>query len=349
MKIGLLQEGDSTGTKPEVRYHELLEEVALADRLGFSTWGTSEQHFNAPGWTVSAPEVLYAAVAMRTERIKLRPMSIVLLPWNHPITVAERFATLDILSKGRAELNLARSNNMHAMKVFEVNPAETREIFAESLSIIEKAFTNPELEHSGKYWNIAPATLTPTCVGGRFPRLSFAATSVDSHANAARSGYGVITFDNYFGLEYLDECIAAYRQGWSEGGDARANANNYFGVYVATAYCAPTLEEAAKEADHMAVAYFNEAFRVMTMLADKPGYEYMGQIIKLQGVHDRPEWLRSETASVMIGTPADYIKRLKFLENKGVNEVLLRLDGYGHEKVMRAIELIGKEVIPAVS
>ena len=349
MKIGLLQEGDSTGTKPEVRYHELLDEVALADKLGFSTWGTSEQHFNAPGWTVSAPEVLYAAVAMRTERIKLRPMSIVLMPWNHPVTIAERFATLDILSKGRAELNAARSNNMHAMKVFEVNPAETREIFAESLSILEKAFTNPEIEHTGKYWNIAPTKLTPTCVGGRFPNISFAATSVDSHANAAKSGYGVITFDNFFGLDYLDECIAAYRAGWAEGGDRQANPNNYFGVYVATAYCAKTREEAAREADHMAVEYFNEALRVMTMLADKPGYEYMGKIVKLQGVNDKPDWLRTETASVMIGSPADYIERLKFLESKGVDEVLLRVDGYGHEKVMKAIDLIGREVIPAFS
>ncbi|MEN9923886.1 MAG: hypothetical protein RL268_12 [Pseudomonadota bacterium] len=349
MKIGLLQEGDSTGTTPAVRYHELIEEVALADKLGFSTWGTSEQHFNAPGWTVSAPEVLYAAVAMRTERIKLRPMSIVLMPWNHPITVAERFATLDVLSKGRAELNLARSNNMHALKVFEVNPAETRTIFSESLSIIEKIFTNPEIEHAGKYWNIEKAVITPTCIGGRFPKISFAATSLESHANAAKSGYGVITFDNFFGLDYLDECLAAYRQGWSEGGDSLPNPNNYFGVYVATAYCAPTREEAAKEADHMAVAYFNEALRVMSMLASQPGYEYMGRIMELQGINDKPDWLRKETASVMIGTPEDYIERLKFLESKGVDEVLLRLDGYGHEKVMNAIELIGKEVLPAFS
>src|SRR6185437_14286022 len=215
MKIGLLQEGDSTGTTAQVRYHEVIEEVALADKMGFSAWGTSEQHFNGPGWTVSAPEVLYAAVAMRTERIVIRPMSAVLLTWNHPIQIAERFAALDIVSKGRAELCLARSNSMDTMKVFGVNPALTREIFGESLEVLCKIFTDPRIEHSGKYWKISPATVTPTCVVGRFPKLSMAATSVPSHRAAGSQGMGVITFDNYFGFDYLDECIASYRSGWA--------------------------------------------------------------------------------------------------------------------------------------
>ncbi|MFC7766534.1 hypothetical protein [Leucobacter soli] len=65
MKIGLLQEGDLTGTDQATRYHDLVEEVKLADRLGFSTWGTSEQHFSPPRFSVAAPEVLYAAIAPR--------------------------------------------------------------------------------------------------------------------------------------------------------------------------------------------------------------------------------------------------------------------------------------------
>lgn len=88
MRIGLLQEGDLTGTTASERYHQLIEEVSLADRLGFSTWGTSEQHFSPPNFSVAAPEVLYSAIAMRTKNIKLRTMASVMLRWNHPILVA---------------------------------------------------------------------------------------------------------------------------------------------------------------------------------------------------------------------------------------------------------------------
>jgi alkanesulfonate monooxygenase SsuD/methylene tetrahydromethanopterin reductase-like flavin-dependent oxidoreductase (luciferase family) len=293
--------------------------------------------------------VLYAAVAMRTERICIRPMSTVLLTWNHPIQIAERFGALDILSKGRAELCLARSNSMDTMKVFGVNPALTREIFAESLDILKKIFVNPQIEHEGKHWKITPATVTPTCVDGRFPKLSIAATSVTSHESAGRSSYGVITFDNYFGFDYLDECVTSYRDGWSGRDSDPAYANDYFGLYVATAYCAPTLAEAAAVADHQAQVYFDEVLRVMNLLADKPGYEYMAKLNEFKGIRDTPDWLRKNTPSVMIGTPEDYVERLKALERRGVDEVLLRIDGFGHEQIMRSIELIGREVIPAVS
>lgn len=352
MKIGLLQEGDSTGTSPQVRYHEIIEEVALADKLGFSTWGTSEQHFNPPGWTVSAPEVLYAAVAMRTERIILRPMSIVLLTWNHPIQIAERYASLDIISKGRAELCLARSNSVETMKIFGVDPSKTREIFAENLEILEKIFTDPVVEHQGNYWQFPQIQVTPTCVDNKFPKLSSAATSVVSHENMGKSGYGVISFDSYFGWDYTDECLAAYKTGWENRNHASPNQNNTFGVYVATAFCAPTLAEAAEVADEQALAYFDEVIRVNTSLANSPGYEYMGHIENFKAVREggkASDWLKESTASVMIGTPDDYITRLKDLEARGVDEVLLRIDGFGHDKIMKTIELIGKEVIPSVS
>src|ERR1700709_487703 len=99
MKVGLLQEGEiRPGQSVAQRYEEMIAEATLADRMGFSCWGTSEQHFSPPRFTVAAPEVLYAAIARHTKNIKLRIMCAVMLKWNHPILVAERLATLDIVS-----------------------------------------------------------------------------------------------------------------------------------------------------------------------------------------------------------------------------------------------------------
>ena len=70
MKVGLLQEAElMEGVDPNQRYWEMIEEVALADRLGFSCWGTSEQHFSPPRFTVSAPEVLYALEVEEPSRL----------------------------------------------------------------------------------------------------------------------------------------------------------------------------------------------------------------------------------------------------------------------------------------
>lgn len=119
MRVGLLSEGDiSRSASYADRYRELIDEIVLADELGFSTFGTSEQHFSPPRFTVSSPEVLYAAIASLTKHIRLRTMASVLLKWNHPILVAERLATLDIVSDGRAEICTARSNNLYTLEAF---------------------------------------------------------------------------------------------------------------------------------------------------------------------------------------------------------------------------------------
>ncbi|WP_226862943.1 LLM class flavin-dependent oxidoreductase [Mycolicibacterium baixiangningiae] len=135
MRVELLQEGDLTGTTAYERYHQLIGEVELADRLGFSTWGTSEQHFSPPSFSIAAREVLYSAIAMRTSRITLRTMASVMLRWNHPILVVERLATLDIVSHGRAEVCTARSNNLTTLDAFGVDPAETRDQWEDGMDV----------------------------------------------------------------------------------------------------------------------------------------------------------------------------------------------------------------------
>ena len=105
MRFGFLSECETPeGTTHHRRYWEVMDEVILAEEMGFDFFGTSEQHFLVGLATVSAPEVFYPAIAMRTSRIRLRHMVVILpFPFNHPIRVAERLATLDIVSNGRAE------------------------------------------------------------------------------------------------------------------------------------------------------------------------------------------------------------------------------------------------------
>lgn len=347
MKIGLLQEGDLTGTDEFTRYHDLTEEVRLADRLGFSTWGTSEQHFSPPRFSVAAPEVLYASIAAQTEQIKFRTMASVLLEWNHPILVAERLATLDIVSKGRAEICTARSNNVTTMGAFGVDPKDTRAQWEDSMDVLMKAMVDEKLSHDGPVWKIPEVEIVPKPHTKPHPAVSVAASSVQSHGNAGDRGIGVITFDNYFGFDYLQECIDGYNEKFAAADHSNVVApNNYRGLYVATAYCAPTREEAKEIAREVALGYFKFILDLYIPLSKNPNYQYLDIIEKLTEREGDLDWLCEYSPSVMIGTPEDYIERLQRLEAMGVDEVLLRIDGVGHENIMKSLDLIGAEVIP---
>jgi alkanesulfonate monooxygenase SsuD/methylene tetrahydromethanopterin reductase-like flavin-dependent oxidoreductase (luciferase family) len=349
MRVGLLQEGDLTGTTVYDRYHQVIEEVALADRLGFSTWGTSEQHFSPPSFSIAAPEVLYSAIAMRTNQIKLRTMASVMLKWNHPILVAERLATLDIVSKGRAEVCTARSNNLTTLAAFGVDPAETREQWEDGMDVLVKAMTAEKLEHDGPIWKIPSVEVVPKPYTTPHPAISVAASSAQTHANAGTRGIGAITFDNYFGFDYLGECLDAYRTAF-DGADHSAVVapNDYRGLYVATAFCAEDRAEARRIARDIAMDYFTFILNLYVPLSKKPGYTYLDTLEQLIEHQDDLDWLCEYTPSVMIGTPDDFIERLQRVEAMGIDEVLLRIDGMGHDHIMKSLELIGHEVIPVV-
>ncbi|MDI2098915.1 LLM class flavin-dependent oxidoreductase [Ruicaihuangia caeni] len=349
MRVGLLQEGDLVGTTVAERYHQMIKEVKLADELGFSTWGTSEQHFSPPHFSVAAPEVLYSAIAAQTSSIKLRTMASVMLKWNHPVLVAERLATLDIVSNGRAEICTARSNNIPTLKAFGVDPKETRAQWDDSMDLLMKAISQPEVEHEGPVWSFPKRQIMPTPVTLPHPPVSVAASSVESHHNAGKRGIGVITFENYFGFPYLQECLDAYRESFGSSDHSAVLApNDYSGLYVASAFCAPTRQQALEIAGDVVRHYFEFILDLYIPLADNPGYGYLEEIKALIEHRDDLEWLCKTSPSVMVGTPDDFIERLQRLESMGVDEVLLRIDGMGHEAIMDSLRLIGAEVIPVV-
>jgi len=348
MRIGLLQEGETMpGVTVAQRYQEMIEEVSRADELGFYSWGTSEQHFSPPRFTVSAPEVLYAAIARETKNIKLRIMCSVLLKWNHPILVAERLATLDIVSNGRAEVATARSNNLLTLEAFGVSPSETRTQWEDGMAVLIKAMSDESLEHNGPIWKIPPRRIVPRPLQKPHLPLWVSASSIETHRLAGERGIGVLTFENYFGFDYLQACLDAYHEGLKSGGSAAPARNTSAGLYVATAYCAETREEARRIARDVALGYYKFILDLYVPLGKRQSYEYLDEkMTRLVENENNIDFLISETPSVMIGTPEDFIKRLKDLQQRGVDEVLLRIDGVPHADIMRSFELIGHEVIP---
>ena len=352
MRFGLLQEGETPdGVTHHRRYKEMIEEVVLAEEMGFDFWGTSEQHFVSPTATVSAPEVLYGAVAARTNRIRIRHM-ITLLPFqfNHPIRVAERIACLDVVSDGRAELGTGRGNHVYQLEAFGAEAKTTRAEWEESLEVIVKALTQDPWEHQGRLLHDIPSrpAVAPRPVQQPHPPLFVIGTSVDANRIAGEKGIGTIACDSWFGWEYMQECIDAYRSNIAQAKTPLSSVvNNSLGVAAVVAHCAETMDQAMAEAGPMAINFLDLNLEIYPELAKASAdYAYMD---RLAGLADRLrdlEYQIESTPTVMIGDPDYWIRRVKKLEGMGVDEIIVRIDGVGHDKVVKALELIGKYVIP---
>jgi alkanesulfonate monooxygenase SsuD/methylene tetrahydromethanopterin reductase-like flavin-dependent oxidoreductase (luciferase family) len=350
MRFGFLSEAETApGTTHHRRYMELVDEVILAEEMGWDFFGTSEQHFISPVACVSAPETLYPFIAARTSKIKLRHMVVLLpFPFNHPVRVAERLATLDIVSNGRAEFGTGRANTLLALDGFNCPLDETRARWEEGLEIVMKAFLNDPFSHEGKYFKIPPRSLSPKGVQQPHPPVYMVAQSPESHEVGASKGIGVLSWDLYFGWEYVVTNYEIYRQRIKTAKPVGGFVNNCFTAVVLNSVCAETTKEAMKVASEsfprFVTPVIEDLYPALGNRSDSYGYTLKMETIRAKARDI--DWMVNET-SCLAGDPDAFLKRCQAYKDLGADEVVFRLDGT-HEQVERSLKLIGKHVIPKI-
>jgi len=359
MKFGIITESQvAKGSTHAVRIHECIKEAVLADELGFDFWGTSEQHMVRSAYTISAPEVIYGAVAALTKRIKIRTMSVVMLGRiNHPIRIAERLSTLDILTHGRLEFGTARSNNAAYQQAFGIDPTTTREEWQETLEATLRAMQQVPFSFKGRFYDIAPCYVAPRPYSIEPPPVYVAASSIDSHRYAGELGIGTMTLETWYGWDYLQECIDAHRKGFEKaapiGGLYKANPHRAFLTFPS--HVAETRERAIAEARETIQGLLIHVIDLYTAVAkaeaEKGGstYSYTMKMLELAKYKDDIDYLIDWTPTVMVGTPDEVVKRILRLRDMGIDEIILKIDNFGHSTNMRSIEMFAKYVIPAVN
>jgi alkanesulfonate monooxygenase SsuD/methylene tetrahydromethanopterin reductase-like flavin-dependent oxidoreductase (luciferase family) len=170
-------------------YRDHLEEAVLAEELGFDCVWASEHHFSPDAWSPS-PFPFLAAVAARTERVRLGTF-VLLLPLHDPVRVAEDAAVLDNISDGRVDLGVGVGSSPREFTTFGV-PLEGRlgRTF-EALRIIERCFAGEPFSHAGKYYDFPDVHMTTMPVQRPGPPILVAAMGDQSVAWTARRGYGM--------------------------------------------------------------------------------------------------------------------------------------------------------------
>ncbi len=160
MQFGLMYLFSEYGNVPQAQvFSEFLEEIELAEELGFDAIWLPEHHFSIYG-ILGDTLTLAAAISQRTKRIKIGT-SVVLLPLQHPVRIAEQAALVDMLSDGRLLLGLGRAYQPKEFAGFGIDPAESRERFNEGLEMLLGAFTQDNFSYEGKYWPCNDVTLFP--------------------------------------------------------------------------------------------------------------------------------------------------------------------------------------------
>jgi len=351
MRFGFINEGAvPMGGTYHTRYREIMDEAIYAEEMGFDFFGCSEQHFMNNGG-ISSTEVFYGALAQRTSRIQIRSMVRLLLKFNHPIRVAEQAATIDILSNGRHGFGTGRANLPYQLDAFEVSADETRAMWEESLDLIVRAFTQETVTHKGHYWNIKdPVHLTPKPMQSPHPPIYVAATSIPTLERAGDRGIGAMTMDHLVGWDVVEKNAKAYRDHIANPSDPVSSVvNNSLGFLVLPAYCGETDKEAREWGGREALAFAKLLVKHWPKAAKRSeSYAYFADVLKFEDRVNDLDYFLENTPGMMVGSPDHFIERIERLEKLGYDEVIMRIDGasMGHERLMRAVQLIGENVIP---
>jgi len=326
----------------------MFAECVLADQVGWDFYGHGEQHFGKFEATVGSPEVTHAALAAKTERIRFRPMSVNFLPYNHPIRIAEQTATLDVISNGRMELGGARSNNPHTLDGFGVDAADTRRYRDEAIAILIQALSTGAVEHESETYKIPYREICPQPIQ-KPPPIFISATGIDSHQNAGELGIGVMTGASILGWDHVQACFDAYKTAIALRQEADGYLNNCLSFSSIGVACAATREEAKDHGGPVALRFVEVVMGLYENLSKRaPDYAYLGAIEKIKARMDDLEYLMDLAPYITIGTPDDLISRATRMHAMGADEIIWRVDGMGHERNMKSIEMIGKHVLPAL-
>jgi alkanesulfonate monooxygenase SsuD/methylene tetrahydromethanopterin reductase-like flavin-dependent oxidoreductase (luciferase family) len=176
--------------------HAALDQVELADRVGFDYVWEVEHHFLEEYSHSSAPEVFLAAASQRTKRIRLGHGIVQLPPaFNHPARIVERAATLDLISGGRVELGTGEASSQAELGGFGVARGEKRAQWEEALDAVARMFVEePFAGADGRYVKMPPRNVMPKAKQKPHPPLWVACSRRDTILLAAEKGIGALTF-----------------------------------------------------------------------------------------------------------------------------------------------------------
>jgi alkanesulfonate monooxygenase SsuD/methylene tetrahydromethanopterin reductase-like flavin-dependent oxidoreductase (luciferase family) len=323
-------------------FKEALDQVELADRLGIDYAWEVEHHFLEEYSHSSAPEVFLAACSQRTTRIRLGH-GIVLQPpgYNHPARVAERLATLDLVSDGRVEWGTGESSSRIELEGFGVGYLNKREMWEESVRETARMLAmNPYPGHQGKYFAMPARNIVPKPVQRPHPPLWVACSTRDTIKLAAKCGIGALTFafvDPAEAKFWVEEYYETFKRECTPIGRT-VNPN----IAMVTGFM---LDEDSQKA----VAKGLEGFKFFGFALAHyyiVGTQVPGRTDIWKAFKQAPPFPEMPTGG--IGSPDEVRANLETFERVGVDQVIFIQQGGNnrHEDICSSLEMFAARVMP---
>ena len=239
-----------------------LDQIELADRLGYDFAWEVEHHFLEEYSHSSAPEVFLAAASQRTTQIRLGH-GIVQLTTNHPARVAERVSTLDLISHGRVELGIGEGSSVTELHPFDRRFRDKREIWEDAVRCLLPMFWEEGWEYHGEHFDFPLRNVIPKPRQQPHPPLWVACSQLDTIDMAGRRGLGALGFQ-FVSAEAAQAWVNAYYNNYVHHLDPLGPYQTNPNIAVVSQFmCAPTDEEARRRADgstffQFALRFYNE-------------------------------------------------------------------------------------------
>jgi alkanesulfonate monooxygenase SsuD/methylene tetrahydromethanopterin reductase-like flavin-dependent oxidoreductase (luciferase family) len=285
-------------------YRQQIEEIELAERLGFHHIWLYEHHVS-PGGPMPSPNLMIAAAAKSTSRIRMGAM-VNILPYRNPLLVAEEAAMLDVLTNGRLDMGIGRGLRPQEFDAFCIPQAQSREMFLESLEVIRRVFADESFRHEGRYYSIdKQIPLAPALVQKPHPPFLISAQSAESLRFAAQNDFPFAQIDAL--IEECERDQKTYREIQIAHGHAPASRL----IITREIYVADTDEQAQREALPYLKNYWN-LWKRYTELAEEgrmpDSYDYWRKTAPRLQAMDFEEL--SARGLVMIGSAETVARKL---------------------------------------
>ena len=337
-------------------YDEAIAEIQFADRLGFNTVWCVEHHFRDGRSASPCSEAILGGLALSTKQIKLG-FGVTLMPFGfiHPARVAEKVATVDVLSHGRVEWGTGRSTPMEQAAFGVPTDDRSREHWREAIEIVVGMWENETFSWESENLSFPERMQTPKPFQDPHPPVWQAAATMKSAVSAGELGLGLLSFALLQPVEKMAEHIQAYRnaQAIAREQDMLTRVrNDRVGVYTLV----HTYDDADAAADYGlwdSVNWWYRHLAEFTLQWELPMLspeEQKAVFPLLQPVIDGlvPVSHYQEQDMIIIGTPEECLEKIIRYDEVGVDQLLcyVQFGDLPHEKVMRSLELLATKVIP---
>jgi alkanesulfonate monooxygenase SsuD/methylene tetrahydromethanopterin reductase-like flavin-dependent oxidoreductase (luciferase family) len=334
-------------------YHNCLEQVRLADELGFDQVWAVEHHFLEEYSHCSAPELFLTACAMQTKNIRVGHGIVVCVrEFNHPIRVAERAAVLDILSDGRLEFGTGRSATWTELGGFQADPDETKKTWDEYVRVLPKMWTQERFGYQGRAFSMPERAVLPKPYQKPHPPMWVAVTSPGTEIDAAERGLGSLGL-TFGGFAEQEKKIAEYRRRIKSCDPVGSFVNEQVNT-VNFLFCHDDGEYGIRTGQRVAGTFNYLAEQLLAARQAYPtrSYPSLGLLPALRREATDPGAAGGVPEGIAIGNPDRVVEVIKKWEAVGVDRVnflLNAIETVPQEQVLASLQLFAREVMPKFS